>query len=93
VPVGERKERRGAGGRREPDADEERAATEAVGRETDRYEASRRDDVAHAEDETDVGRRRAKVAQVQGKERAEKAEPDAPEDLGTGEGGGLLAEA
>src|SRR5438477_127685 len=84
---------RGSGGdrRRQPYADEERPASEAVGRQTDRDEARRGDDVADAEHEPDVGRCRAEVAEVEREERAEEPEANAPEDLGSGEGGGLLA--
>jgi hypothetical protein len=93
VPVGEREERRGADGGREPHADQQRAAAELVGRETDRDEAGRRNDIADAEDEADVGRSRAQVLEEQREQRAQEAEPNAPEDLGNGEGAGFLAEA
>ena len=93
MPVGEGDERRGADRRCQPHADEERPATEAVGRQTDRDEAGRGDDVPDAEHKSDVGRSRAEVPEEERKKRAEETEANAPEDLGSGECGGLLAEA
>ena len=93
MPVRDREERCGAQGRYEPYADEKRSSSEAIGGEADRDEACGGDDVAHEEHEADVRRRRPEILEEQRKERAEKAEPDPPEDLGDGEGAGLLAEA
>ena len=93
MPVRDREERCGAKGRCEPHADEKRSSSEAIGREADRDEAGRGDDVADDEHKADVGRRRAEVLEEQRKESAQKTEPDPPEDLGDGEGAGLLAEA
>jgi hypothetical protein len=63
-----------------------------IGGKSDRDEARGGDEVADAEDETDVGRRRAELAQVQRPERAEEAEADAPQDLRGGERARVVAE-
>jgi len=93
MPVCDREERRRAERRCEPHTDEQRSSPEAIGREADRDEAGSGDDIADTEHEADVRRRRPEILEEQRKERAEKAEPDPPEDLGDGEGAGLLAEA
>ena len=93
MPVRDREERRRAERRCEPHADDQWSSSEAIGSEADRDEACSGDDIADEEHEADVRWRRAQIFQEQRKERAEKAEPDPPEDLGDGEGAGFLAEA
>ena len=93
MPVRDRKERRRTERRCEPHADEKRSSPEAIGRESDRDEARSRDDIANEEHEADVRWRRSEIFEEQRKERAQETEPDPPEDLGDGEGAGLLAEA
>jgi hypothetical protein len=93
VPVRDREERSSAECRCEPHADEKRSASEAIGREADGDEACGGDDIPDDEDDADIGRRRTEILEEQRKERAEKTEPDPPEDLGDGESAGLLAEA
>ena len=93
MPVRDREERRRAERRCEPHADEQRSPPEAIGREADRDEACSGDDIADEEHDADVRRGRPEILEEQWKERAEKAEPDPPEELGDGEGAGLLAEA
>jgi hypothetical protein len=93
MPVRDREERRRAERRCEPHADEKRPPSEAIGRESDGDEARGGDDIANEEHEADVRWRRSEILEEQRKERAEKTEPDPPEDLGDGEGAGLLAEA
>lgn len=93
MPVTDRKERRRAERRCQPYGDEKRSSSEAIGSEADRDEAGGGDDIADEEHEADVRRCRPEILEEQRKERAQKAEPDPPEDLGDGEGAGLLAEA
>ena len=93
MPIRDREERRRAERRGEPHGDEKRSSPESIRRKADGNEAGGGDDIADAEDEADVRRRRAEVLEEQGKERAQETESDPPEDLGDGEGAGLLAEA
>jgi len=93
MPVRDRKERRGTKRRCEPHGDKKRSSSETIRREPDRDEAGSGDDIPDEEHDADVRRRRAEVFEEQRKERAQKTEPDPPEDLGDGEGAGFLAEA
>jgi hypothetical protein len=93
MPVRDREERCCAKGRCEPHADEKWSSSEAIGREADGDEACSGDDIADEEHEADVRGRRPEILEEQRKEGAQKTEPDPPEDLGDGEGAGLLAEA
>ena len=93
MPIRDREERRRAERRCEPHADEKGSSPESIRGEADGDEAGSGDDIADAEDETDVRRRRAEIFEEQGKQRAQETESDPPEDLGDGEGAGLLAEA
>jgi Cdc6-like AAA superfamily ATPase len=85
VPVLEREEGRGTDRRGGPRRDEDRLSPDAVRQITRGEEARRGDEVADAEDETDVLRRRAEIAEEQRPDRRQEAEADAPKDLRAGE--------
>jgi hypothetical protein len=93
VPVTDGEEGGRADRRCEPHGDKKRSSPETICREPDRDEAGSGDDIPDEEHDADVRRRRAEVFEEQRKERAQKTEPDPPEDLGDGEGAGFLAEA